>query len=100
MMARLNRALDTLRKLQQAERGVRCFTGTDDGRYWESPARREQFSYERAIQGMNGEAPEGVELWTKDQVDQLAADGWMVITIVYADMSGAGTHSGEDALRS
>ena len=85
------------RRLVQAEaavrkvlpKGWRHFIKVTGGSEYFENTREAGYSYESALVGMDGKAPEGAKLFTAADLQQLEWEGWDVFTIQYVDYSAS-----------
>ena len=83
------------RRLAQAEaavrqvlpKGWRHFIKVTGGSEYFENTREAGYSYQSAMVGMDGKAPEGAKLFTAADLQQLEREGWDVFTIQYVDYS-------------
>ena len=83
------------RRLAQAEaalrkvlpKGWRHFIKVTGGSEYFENTREAGYSYQSAMVGMDGKAPEGAKLFTEADLQQLEREGWDVFTIQYVDYS-------------
>ena len=83
------------RRLVQAEaavrkvlpKGWRHFIKVTGGSEYFENTREAGYSYQSAMVGMDGKAPEGAKLFTAADLQQLEREGWDVFTIQYVDYS-------------
>ena len=85
------------RRLVQAEaavrkvlpKGWRHFIKVTGGSEYFENTRVAGYSYQSAMVGMDGKAPEGAKLFTAADLQQLESEGWDVFTVQYVDYSAS-----------
>lgn len=77
-MASLDRRIAVIER-QRPTLGWRTFYTADRATFWEAR------DYRQAIPDPDGNPPEGVPTFTRDQVDELGRAGWSVFLVEWAE---------------